>query len=161
MKNTLKVTTPSDREVAMTRVFDAPRKLVYEAWTKPELVRRWLTGPDGWTMAVCEIDLKVGGTFRYVWKHERDGSVMGMRGVYREIVPPERLVGTEKFDDPWYQGEAVGTMTFVEQGGKTTLTQTVRYESKEVRDGVLKTGMESGVAASFDRLERVLEAQAR
>jgi uncharacterized protein YndB with AHSA1/START domain len=160
MKNTLQVTTPSDEEIALIRVFDAPRKLVFEAWTRPGLVRRWLTGPDGWAMVVCEIDCKVGGTYRYVWRND-DGRQMGMRGIYREIVRPERLVVTEKFDDPWYEGEAVVTMTFAEQGGKTTLTETVRYASKKIRDGVLESGMESGVAASFDRLERLLESQAR
>jgi uncharacterized protein YndB with AHSA1/START domain len=157
MKNTgnLKVTTPSDREIAMTRVFDAPRRLVFDAYTKPELVKRWLLGPPGWTMPVCEIDLRVGGSYRYVW-HGQNGSEMGMRGIYREIVPAERIVCTESFDDPWYEGEAVGTTVFVERGGKTTLTTTVLYASKEIRDAVLKSPMEQGVAASFDRLADLL-----
>jgi uncharacterized protein YndB with AHSA1/START domain len=157
MKNTgnLKVTTPSDREIAMTRVFDAPRRLVFDAHTKPELVKRWLLGPPGWTMPVCEIDLRVGGSYRYVW-HGQNGSEMGMRGIYREIVPAERIVCTESFDDPWYEGEAVGTTVFVERGGKTTLTTTVLYASKEIRDAVLKSPMEQGVAASFDRLADLL-----
>jgi uncharacterized protein YndB with AHSA1/START domain len=157
MKNTgnLKVTTPSDREIAMTRVFDAPRRLVFDAYTKPELVKRWLLGPPGWTMPVCEIDLRVGGSYRYVW-HGQNGSAMGMRGIYREIVPAERIVCTESFDDPWYEGEAVGTTVFVERGGKTTLTTTVLYASKEIRDAVLKSPMEQGVAASYDRLADLL-----
>jgi uncharacterized protein YndB with AHSA1/START domain len=157
MKNTgnLKVTTPSDREIAMTRVFDAPRRLVFDAHTKPELVKRWLLGPPGWTMPVCEIDLRVGGSYRYVW-HGQNGSEMGMRGIYREIVPAERIVCTESFDDPWYEGEAVGTTVFVERDGKTTLTTTVLYASKEVRDAVLKSPMEQGVAASYDRLADLL-----
>ena len=157
MKNTgnLKVTTPSDREIAMTRVFDAPRRLVFDAYTKPELVKRWLLGPPGWTMPVCEIDLRVGGSYRYVW-HGQNGTEMGMRGIYREIVPAERIVCTESFDDPWYEGEAVGTTAFVERSGKTTLTTTVLYVSKEVRDAVLKSPMEQGVAASFDRLADLL-----
>ena len=151
----LKVTTPSDREIMMTRVFDAPRGMVFDAMTKPELLKRWLSGPPGWSMAVCEIDLKVGGTLRYVW-HNTNGSVMGMSGVYREIEAPERIVSTEQFDDPWYPGEAVGTLVLVEQGGKTTLTSTVLYASKEARDGVLKSGMEQGVAAGYDKLEEML-----
>lgn len=157
MKNTgnLKVTTPGDREIAMTRVFDAPRRLVFDAYTKPELVKRWLLGPPGWTMPVCEIDLRVGGSYRYVW-HGQDGTEMGMRGIYREIVPAERIVCTESFDDPWYEGEAVGTSVFVELGGKTTLTTTVLYASKEIRDAVLKSPMEQGVAASYDRLAELL-----
>ena len=153
----LKLTTRGDREIVITRVFDAPRKLVFDAFTKPELVKQWLLGPDGWSMPVCEIDLKVGGKYRYVWRRDKDGTEMGMGGVYREIVAPERVVATEKFDQSWYPGEAVGTFVLVEQGGKTTLTQTILYESREARDGVLKSGMEKGVVASYDRLAKLLE----
>ena len=152
----LQVTTPSDREIAMTRVFDAPRHLVFDALTRPELVQRWLLGPDGWSMPICEIDLEVGGAYRYVWRRDKDGSEMGMGGVFREIVPPERLVATEKFDDPWYQGEALVTTVLVEHGGRTTLTTTMLLDSREVRDGILESGMESGVARSYDRLDEVL-----
>jgi len=153
----LKLTTRGDREIVITRAFDAPRKLVFDAFTKPELVKQWLLGPDGWSMPVCEIDLKVGGKYRYVWRRDKDGTEMGMGGVYREIVAPERVVATEKFDQSWYPGEAVGTFVLVEQGGKTTLTQTILYESREARDGVLKSGMEKGVVASYDRLAKLLE----
>ena len=153
----LKLTTRGDREIVITRVFDAPRKLVFDAFTKPELVKQWLLGPDGWSMPVCEIDLKVGGKYRYVWRRDTDGTEMGMGGGYREIVAPERVVATEKFDQSWYPGEAVGTFVLVEQGGKTTLTQTILYESREARDGVLKSGMEKGVVASYDRLAKLLE----
>ena len=152
----LKLTTPSDREIAMTRVFDAPRKLVFDAHTKPDLVRQWLLGPPGWSMPVCEMDVRVGGKYRWVWRHDRDGTTMGMGGVYREIVKPERLVVTERFDEAWYPGEALNTLVLVEQGGRTTLTQTMRYESREARDAVLKSGMESGVKASYDRLADLL-----
>ena len=155
---TLEITTPSDREIAMTRVFDAPRKLVFDAHTRPELVRRWLLGPDGWSMEVCEVDLKVGGKYRYVWRREADGTEMGMGGVFREIAPPERLVATEKFDEAWYSGEAVNTLVLIENGGKTTLTQTMLYESREVRDSVLRSPMEEGVGASYDRLAALLES---
>jgi uncharacterized protein YndB with AHSA1/START domain len=155
---TLKLTTRGDREIVMTRVFDAPRTLVWEAFTRPELMRQWLLGPPGWTMPVCEIDLRLGGRYRYVWRHT-DGNEMGMGGVYREIVIPEKIVATEKFDEPWYPGEAVGTITLTEQAGKTTLTQTLLYESREARDMVLKSPMDRGVAASYDRLERVLASQ--
>ena len=157
MKNagTLKLTTPTDREITMTRVFDAPRCLVFDAFTKPELVKQWLLGPPGWTMPVCEIDLRVGGAYRYVWRHA-DGREMGMGGIYREIVPQERLVCTELFDKAWYPGESLVTTTLVEQGGRTTLTSTMLYVSQETRDAVLKSGMERGVAASYDRLEELL-----
>jgi uncharacterized protein YndB with AHSA1/START domain len=152
----LKVTAPSDREIAMTRAFDAPRRLVFDALTKPGLIKRWLLGPPGWSMPVCEIDLRVGGTYRYVWRRDRDGTEMGMGGVYREIVAPERLVATERFDESWYPGEAVGTTVLLEQGGRTLLTQTMLYESREARDAVLASPMESGVAASYDRLAELL-----
>jgi len=160
MKNALKITPSGDRDLVMTRVFDAPRRLVYDAHTKPELVRQWLLGPAGWTMPVCEMDVRVGGTYRWVWKSERDGTTMGMGGVYREVVAPERLVATERFDEAWYPGEALTTLVLVEKGGRTTLTQTMRYESREAREAVVKSGMEKGVAASYDRLEDVLAATA-
>lgn len=154
----LEITTPTDREIAMTRVFDAPRRLVFDAFTKPELVRRWLLGPSGWTMPVCDIDLRVGGRYRYVWR-KAGVPDMSMGGIYREIVPAERIVATELFDDPWYEGEAVDTTVFDEQGGRTTVTTTVLYASKEVRDAVLKTPMEEGVAAGYDRLDEILASQ--
>ena len=154
----LKVTAQGEREIVMTRVFDAPRRLVFDAFTKPDLVKQWLLGPEGWSMPVCEIDLKVGGRYRYVWRRDKDGTEIGMGGVYREIVPPERIVSTEKFDESWYPGEAVGTLVLVEQGRKTTVTQTVLYESREARDGVLKSQMEKGVAQSYDRLAKLLES---
>jgi len=160
MKNTgnLRVTTPSDREIAMTRVFNAPRRMVFDALTKPELVKKWLLGPPGWTMPVCEIDLRVGGAYRFQWRGP-DGTEMGTRGVCREIAPPERFVATERFDDPWYPGEALVKYVLEEQGGITTLTLTVQYESREARDGVLKTPMEHGVAMSYDRMEELLASQ--
>jgi uncharacterized protein YndB with AHSA1/START domain len=158
MMPTLKLTTPSDREIAMTRVFDAPRKLVYDAHTKPDLVRQWLLGPPGWSMPVCEMDVRVGGAYRWVWRHDTNKTEMGMGGVYREVRAPERLVSTEKFDEAWYPGESLNTLVLVEKGGQTTLTQTLRYESREARDAVIKSGMEKGVAASYDRLDDVLAA---
>ena len=152
----LRVTARGDREIVMTRYFAAPRKLVFDAFTKPELVRRWLLGPPGWSMPVCEIDLRVGGKYRYVWKNDALGTEMGMGGVYHEIVAPERLVTTEKFDEAWYSGEAIGTVVLTEEHGKTTITQTILYESRPARDGVLKSPMEIGLAASYDRMEDVL-----
>ena len=152
---TLQVTTPSEREIAMTRVFDAPRHLVFEAYTKPELLKQWLGVHNGWSLEICEIDLRVGGTYRYVWRG-RNGMEMGMRGVYREVEPPERITATEAFDQSWYPGEAVSTVVLTEQGGRTTLTLTVLYESKEARDGVLQSPMEEGVAAGFDKLAELL-----
>jgi uncharacterized protein YndB with AHSA1/START domain len=159
MKNAaVKVATQGDREIVMTRVFDAPRTLVFDAFTKPELIKRWLLGPPGWSMPVCEVDLKVGGKYRYVWRKDGAQTEMGMGGVFREVVATRRLVATERFDESWYPGEGVGTTEFVEKGGKTTLTQTMLYESREAREAVLKSGMESGVIASYDRLADVLSS---
>src|SRR5688572_21652509 len=120
----LEISTPSPREIAMTRVFNAPRHLVFEAWTKPELIKRWLGALAGWSMPVCEVDLRVGGAYRYVWRGP-DGKEMGMGGVFREIIAPERLVCMEYYDEPWYPGEAVETVTFVEEAGRTTVTTSV------------------------------------
>jgi uncharacterized protein YndB with AHSA1/START domain len=155
----LQVSARGDREIVMTRVFNAPRTMVFKAFTQPELIRRWLLGPPGWSMPVCEIDLRVGGKYRYVWRNDASGHEMGMGGVYREIVPPARIVATEKFDNPWYPGEAVGTVALIEQSGKTTLTQTIQYESREARNAVLKSPMESGVAAGYNRLADLLAEQ--
>jgi uncharacterized protein YndB with AHSA1/START domain len=154
MKNTgtLKVSLPTEREIVMTRVFDAPRKLVFDALTKPELLRRWF-GPRGWSLVVCEADLKVGGAWRWVLRGP-NGRDMGMRGVYQEITPPERLVSTESFDD--YPGESLNTLILSEEGGKTTFTITVRYASQEVRDVVIKSGMEHGAAECYDKLAEML-----
>jgi len=150
----MQLSTPSDREILMTRDFSAPKKLVFEAYTKPELLKQWLGVHNGWKMTVCEIDLRVGGTYRYAW--EGPGMKMAMGGVYQEVVVPERIVATEQFDEPWYPGGAVGTVTFVEQNGKTTLSMAVKYDSKETRDAVLKTPMERGVAVGFDKLAEIL-----
>ena len=152
---TLTVSTPSDREIALTRVFTAPRALVFDALTKPELVQRWMLGNMGASMPVCEIDLRAGGAYRFVWRNP-DGAEMAMMGVYREIVRPERIVNTQRFDTPWLPGEFVLTTTLVESGGKTTFTSTTLFDSVEMRDKMLKSGMESGASASYDRLEAFL-----
>jgi uncharacterized protein YndB with AHSA1/START domain len=141
-------TLPSDREIEITRVFDAPRELVFDALTNPEHVPHWF-GLRDWTLPVCEIDLRPGGRWRYVMRGP-DGQEMGMSGVYREIERPERLVYTESFDD--FAGETINTGTLVEQDGKTTFTATILYESKEQRDAVIETGMQRGAAVTYDRL---------
>jgi uncharacterized protein YndB with AHSA1/START domain len=151
----LKVAAAGDREIVMTREFNAPKTMLFEAWTKPELVKRWLAGPEGWTMTACEIDLHVGGSYRYEWTH-RNGQRMGMGGVYREIVPAERIVATEKFDESWYPGGAIVTTSLNEKSGITTVETKVTYDSHEARDGVLRSPMETGVAASYDRLETLV-----
>jgi uncharacterized protein YndB with AHSA1/START domain len=150
-------TTPSDREIVMTRVFDAPRRLVFEAWTSPKHLPHWMLGPEGWTMPVCEIDLRPGGAWHFVWRRS-DGTEMEMRGVYREIAPPERLVNTESWGGEW--PETINTLVLNEKDGKTTMSQTVLYPSKDARDAALKTGMKDGASVSFDRLAEYLRKMA-
>ena len=148
--------TPSDTEIVMTRVVDAPRSLVFEAWTRPEHVRNWMLGPEGWTMPVCEIDLRPGGEWRFVWR-KADGSEMEMRGEYREVAPPERVVTTERWGPEW--PETINTLELTEENGRTTITNRVRYPSKEARDAALQTGMKEGASQSFDRLAEYLSSK--
>jgi uncharacterized protein YndB with AHSA1/START domain len=147
------ITTPSDREVAMTRVFDAPRDLVWEAWTDPEHVPNWLRGPEGWTMPVCEIDLRPGGAWHYVWRRS-DGTEMEMRGEYRDVARPQRIVNTESWGGDW--PETLNTIDFIEENGKTTVTITLLYPSQEARDAATATGMADGASRSFARLDDYL-----
>jgi uncharacterized protein YndB with AHSA1/START domain len=151
---TFKVTTPSDRELQITRLFSAPRHLVFEAMTKPEHVSRWWGCLDeSYSVPVCEIDLRPGGKWRWV-NRTPSGQLVAFYGEYREIVPPERLVFTEIFEQ-YPDTESVCTTVLTEENGKTRFTITVSYPSREVRDIVLKTGMEKGAALSYDRLEEV------
>jgi uncharacterized protein (TIGR03086 family) len=151
----LTIATPTDREIVMTRAFDAPRHLVFEALTRPELVSRWLGVFGEWSMETCEIDLRVGGAYRYVWRGP-GGKRMGMGGVYREVEPTWRLVATEQFDESWYPGEALVTTVLTQQGARTTITTTELYQSREARDTALASGMERGVAAGYEALDAVL-----
>ena len=150
-------TTPSDRELVATRVVDAPRGLVWEAWASFNHVPHWMTGPDGWTMPVCEIDLSPGGGWHFVWRRS-DGTEMEMRGVYRQIVPRERLVTTESWGGDW--PDTLNTLVLTEAAGKTTMTCTVLYESNPARDAALGTGMRDGWSASYDRLDEHLRTMA-
>lgn len=157
---TFEVSTPSDRDIRMTRLFDAPRELVFEAMTRPEHIRRWwgCLG-EGYSVPVCEVDLRVGGTWRFVNRHPQGEA--GFHGVYKEITPPERLVFTEIYD-PFPDAESVVTSTFAEENGKTRLTVTATYPAQDVRDAVVASGMAKGAAISYDRLEDlVLELQDR
>ena len=124
-RRTLKVTPLNDLEVALTRDFHAPRQLVFDALTKPELIRQWLGIHGSWQWVVCDVDLRVGGTYRYLWRNAK-GKEMGMGGRFVEIVAPERLVNTELFDDPWYEGEGLATAVLTERDGWTTLTTRTR-----------------------------------
>jgi uncharacterized protein YndB with AHSA1/START domain len=152
-KHATEFTTPTDREVVAVRVFDAPRALVWEAFTSPEHLPHWMLGPDGWTMPVCEVDLRPGGAWRYVWR-KNDGTEMEMTGEYREVSPPERLVYTERWGGDW--PEALNTLVLTEEGGKTRTVATVLYPSQDARDKAIGTGMEDGWAISYDRLDEHL-----
>jgi uncharacterized protein YndB with AHSA1/START domain/effector-binding domain-containing protein len=152
----LQLEVVGDREIVMSRTFDAPRALVWRAWTEPALVKRWLGVFGGWTLTICEIDLRVGGSYRYAWNDPSGKPALGIRGSYREIVHRERIVASESFEPSWYDGEGVGTVTFHDEGERTLVRQEVRYASREVRDAVLKTPMAKGVAAGYETLENVL-----
>jgi uncharacterized protein YndB with AHSA1/START domain len=149
------ITTPSDRELSWARRFRAPIARVFEALTTPALVQRWLLGPDGWEMPVCEIDLKPGGHYRYVWRRARDGKEMGMGGVFQEITRPTQVTFTEVFDEAWYAGHALGGYRLHDEGATTLLVQTMKYESRDARDAVLRSGFETGIEKSNERLDAI------
>lgn len=153
---TLQFGTQGDREVVMKRNFAAPRELVFEAFTKPALLKRWFYGKPGGRLAVCDVARRAGERFRYVWR-EPDGTEMGMGGICLEFVRPERIVATERFDQAWYPGEAVGTIELKDCEVGTELTQTIRYESRAARDQAMRSGMEHGVAFGYERLAAFLE----
>lgn len=155
MTGSVKVTATGPREIRIERDFDAPPANVFRAHTDPALVRRWLTGPAGWSMAQCEIDLRVGGAQRFVLQH-RDGREMGWGGTFQQIVPGELLEHTELFDEDWTGGETLVRMEFQRNGNRTRLVQTMRLASEAARDGVLRSGMESGMEASYGLLDQVL-----
>lgn len=154
MTQTVTVTTPSDREIAVSRVFDAPAHVVFDFHTKPELVQKWLLGPPGWIMPVCEIDLRGGGTYRYLWRSEDGSKEFGVQGEFREITRPARIVHTETMDG--VPGQALCTVTFAGSGARTTLTTTMLFESRALRDEALESGMTDGMSMSYDRMEACL-----
>ena len=149
------VTATGDHILTITRSFRAPRQLVYDAYTKPELLQRWLGVRNGWTFDVCEVDLRVGGKYRWVWRNGK-GKELGLSGIYKEINAPERIVCTEKFDEAWYPGEALDTVDFIEHDGQTILSITMEFETKEARDGAAQSGMERGMEESFVVLDAIL-----
>jgi uncharacterized protein YndB with AHSA1/START domain len=149
-------TTPSDREVLVTRVVNAPRRLVFAAWTEPRHLQRWLTGPEGWTMPICEIDLRPGGRWRYVYR-KASGKEMTLTGSVLEVVPPERFVTTESWGPEW--PETVNTLVLTESEGRTTIALTITYVSKEARDAALDTGAMDGMNRAFELLDELLDAE--
>jgi uncharacterized protein YndB with AHSA1/START domain len=156
------VTLPNDRDVVVVRLFDAPRNLVFDALTKPELIKRWMLGPPGWSMPVCEMDVRPGGKYVWRWRSDDDGKEFGFAGEFREVVRPSRMVHVERFDPGdvgGEMGEALVTTELTEANGVTTQTMTIHYESKDVRDAALKTGMTDGMEMSYQKLDDVLEEQ--
>lgn len=158
------ITLPSDREVKVTRSFKAPRALVFRAFTEPELLRRWLLGPSGWSMPVCEMDLRVGGRYRWRWRSDKDGSEFGFTGTFRQIERPSRLVHTEAYEPGTVGGdypgtESIVTVTFTEDQGVTTMTTLIDFGSQQGRDAALKTGMTDGMEQSYQLLDRLLHEQ--
>jgi uncharacterized protein YndB with AHSA1/START domain len=150
-------TTPSDTQVVCTRTFNAPRDRVFDAWVNPKIVPQWMTGPDGWTMPVCEIDLRPGGQWHFVWKMD-DGKEMAMTGQYKEIARPSRLVNTEAWGGDW--AESTNTLVLTDDAGKTKTVCTVDYPTKKDRDRAVATGMFGGWAQSYDKLEQLLSKNA-
>lgn len=154
---TITVTTPSPTSVAVERTFNAPARLVWDAHTKPELIRQWLLGPDGWDMPVCDVDLRVGGAYRYEWSHASEQG-FGTGGTFTIVEPVTRLGSTERMDG--FDGEAQNLYTFAEEGGRTRVTLLMDFGSTEARDGAVATGMTDGIGVSFDRLEAMLSSMA-
>ncbi len=158
---TADVTLPTDREVKVVRSFRAPRALVYRAYTEPALLQKWLLGPPGWSMPVCEMDVRVGGSYRWRWRHDKDGSEFGFSGTFQEVRPLSRLVHTEIYDPGTIGGgypgaESLVTITFAEDRGITTITTAIDFGSKEARDGAMKSGMTGGMEQSYQLLDRLL-----
>lgn len=149
----LTVETTSDREVLVIRVFDAPRSLVWDCHTKPELLRRWLLGPEGWSMPVCEVDLRLGGKYHYRWRNDADGSEFGFNGVHLEIDAQRRIVTTQRPDGA--EVEALNTLVLTEASGKTTLSLTMMFASKDARDAAIATGMTDGMEQSYQRIDQI------
>ncbi|HEY2827199.1 MAG TPA: SRPBCC family protein [Pirellulales bacterium] len=153
--------TPSDTEVLVKRSFDTPAKLVWQAYTEPELVRRWLLGPPGWSMPICEMDVRVGGKYRWRWRGDKDGKEFGFSGEFQEVTPHSKLVHTQDYDagdlsDSMGQEGAVVTVTFDEANGVTSVATCIKFASKEDRDAAFSTGMTDGMEMSYKLLDGVL-----
>jgi uncharacterized protein YndB with AHSA1/START domain len=165
MPKPLEVTLPSDREVRVVRTFNAPRQLVWDAHTKPELITKWMLGPPGWTMPVCEMDVRVGGAYRWRWKSQEDGKEFGFFGTFKEVNAPAKIVHEEHFDPgdvggPMSGEPAIITSQFNESTGMTTLTMTMLFASKAARDGAVSTGMTDGMEMGYERLDDMFKAKA-
>lgn len=165
MTKQAEVTLPSDREVRVVRSFKASRQLVWDAHTKPELITKWMLGPSGWTMPVCEMDVREGGKYRWRWKSDETGKEFGFFGVFKEVNKPSRIVHEETYDPGDLGGAmpmdpAIITSTYAEANGVTTLTVTMLFASKEIRDAAVSTGMTNGMEQGYARLDEMFKQQA-
>jgi uncharacterized protein YndB with AHSA1/START domain len=156
MTFTTQVSTPSDLEITVTRSVRAPRELVWRAYTDPDLIPRWMLGPPGWSMPVCEMDARVGGAYRYLWHSDADGTEFGLGGVHREVDFPSRLVVTQTFEPDMMGSESLVSTTFEEVAGVTTIVTTILHASREARDDAAATGMADGMEAGYQRLDSLL-----
>lgn len=154
----LQINQPSELEIEIVREFAAPRELVFQAFTEPGLIKQWMLGPEGWTMPHCEVDLRVGGGYRHVWR-KAGVPDMGLTGTFTEVTPPERLVATEVFDDDWTGGPTTVTTSFDDRAGTTVVSTLVRYSSRAARDAAFRTGMADGMEAGYQRLDALLAEQ--
>jgi len=150
----LHVETPGDLEVVVTRQFAAPRELVFEAHSRPELLRRWMLGPDGWTMPVCDVDFRVGGAYTYTWRND-DGREMTLRGEFVDIAAPDRIVTTVEGDAPPH----VSTVEFFAHEGGARLVNTIRFATREARDRMVEVGMTRGMERGYERLDDLFAEQ--
>jgi uncharacterized protein YndB with AHSA1/START domain len=162
MTKPLEVSLPSDREVRVERTFSAPRELVWDAHTKPELVQKWMLGPPGWSMPVCEMDVRTGGKYKWRWRSDEDGKQFGFYGTFTEVDAPSRMAHDEYYD-PGDVGGAMPandpcrvTLELSEARGVTTLISCMRFASKEARDGAVSTGMTDGMEMGYARLDEML-----
>ncbi|MCC7478803.1 SRPBCC domain-containing protein [bacterium] len=158
LERRIQISMPGDTELFLTRELKARPQLVWDAHTKPELIKRWLTGPPGWSMPHCEVDLRVGGRFRYEWAHE-NGQQMGMSGSFTALVEPQHIAHTEIFDEDWSGGEMLVSTDFKAQGEGTLIEMRIVFSSKEARDGALATGMTEGMDFGYGLLEKLLDGQ--
>ncbi len=158
--STLELTTPTPTQVRVVRALAAPRELVFEAYTTPDLIKRWLLGPEGWTMPVCEVDLRPGGGYRYVWRKEGEGE-LALTGRFEEVEPPERIVSRESYAEDWTGGETLIVTEFeAQEDGGTLVRMTIEYSSPEAREAAVRTGMVEGMEVGFRRLEEALAGRA-
>ena len=158
------VTLPSDTEVCISRTFDAPAPLVWRTYTEPALLRRWMLGPPGWSMPVCEMDVQIGGQFRWRWRSNEDDKEFGFYGEFEEVSPYKKIIYTEIYD-PGELGDNMGgstlvTVTFDEHNGKTTMVTSIQFQSREDRETALSTGMTEGMEMSYKQLDTLLESEA-